>query len=492
MTTTRAATEMTTPRTARGGASKRLRRPALGRLHTSCGCHAAVLQFLAMDALAALAACGAVLLLFGGWLVPALLPAVWILSLGIQRAYAQHCLRAGTQEFRRVLRAAGLVVVGASVVWWFVPGADLLHDVLFALPITAAISLVLRQVRRLRMRAGRHHGRNVERVVVVGPARSSAELISVLRRSSTCELEIVGVCRTGPGPADGITTDGLPAFGGMRDIVEAVRQSGCDTVIALPSPELDTAGLRQLSWELQAEGVELMLAPVLADVAAARLAVTPVAGLPLIELHGPTLSRLPRIPKELTDRLLAALGLILLSPLILAIAVLVRLESAGPALFAQRRAGLRGREFTLLKFRTMYQDAEKRRAELAALNQYGDGALFKIADDPRVTRVGRFLRHYSLDELLQLLNVVAGQMSLVGPRPLPPDEANALPESVRRRRLLVKPGVSGLWQVSGRSGLPMEELVRLDLSYVENWSTALDLRILARTPGAVVRGIGAY
>ncbi|WP_306961064.1 sugar transferase [Streptomyces afghaniensis] len=451
-----------------------------------------MIPFLAIDALAALAASATVLLLLGQWFVPAVLPAVWVLSLAVQRAYEQHCLRGGTDEFCRVLRAAGLVVVGASVAWWFVPGAGILHDTLFALPITAAATLLLRQVRHVRIRAGWHLGQSRERAVVVGPARSAAELISMVRRHGACEIEIIGVCLTDPGRADGVVPDWVPTFGGVDDTVEAVRRSGCDAVIALPGAELETGELRKLSWELQAEGVELMLAPVLADVAAARLAVTPVAGLPLMELHGPRLSRIPRIPKELTDRMLAAAGLILLSPLMLVIAVLIRLDSAGPAFFKQRRVGFRGHEFTLLKFRTMCQDAEQRRAELAVLNQYGDGAIFKIANDPRITRVGAILRHWSLDELPQLLNVAAGQMSLVGPRPLLPDESVALPDGVRQRRLMVKPGLSGLWQVSGRSGLPIEELVHLDLNYVENWSPALDLRILAQTPGAVIRGTGAY
>ncbi|MGC0207514.1 sugar transferase [Streptomyces levis] len=448
--------------------------------------------FMAMDALAALMASTTAFLLFGRWLSLVALPPAWVLSLAVQRAYEQHCLRVGTHEFRRVLRAAGLVVVWASVAWWFAPGSGILHDTLFVLPLTAAATLLLRTVRHVRIRAGWPTGRSLERAVVVGPARSAANLISMLRRNGTCGLEITGVCLTDPGRADGVVPDRVTTFGGVADTVDAVRRSGCDAVIALPGPGLDTGDLRKLSWELQAEGAELLLAPLLADVAAARLAVTPVAGLPLMELHAPVVSRLPRVPKELTDRLIAAGGLVLLLPLMLVIAVLVRLDSPGPALFKHRRVGQGGREFTLLKFRTMYQDAEQRKAELASLNQYGEGGLFKIVDDPRVTRVGAFLRHWSLDELPQLLNVVTGRMSLVGPRPLPPDESCALPEDVRRHRLMVKPGLSGLWQVSGRSELPLEDRVRLDLSYVENWSTGLDLRILAKTPGAVIRGTGAY
>ncbi|MCI3270494.1 exopolysaccharide biosynthesis polyprenyl glycosylphosphotransferase [Streptomyces cylindrosporus] len=444
-----------------------------GTPRRSSGCHVPVVPFLAMDALAALTASLAVLVLFDRWPVPAVLPAAWLLSLATQRAYEQHCLRAGTDEFHRVLSAAGLVAVAASVAWWFSPGAELLHDTLFALPIAVTVALVLRGLRQSRIRAGWRRGLRLERALVVGPDGAVAVFTALLRDGGTCELEAVGAC-------------------GAEDTLEAVRRTGCDAVVVLPGPWLDADLLRRLSWELQGEGVELLLAPVLADVAAARLAVTPVAGLPLMALHGPTLSRLPRIPKELTDRLLAAVGLLLLSPLLLLIALVVRLDSPGPALFRHSRVGLHGREFTLLKFRTMCRDAEQRKAGLAGLNQYGDGAFFKITDDPRITRVGAFLRHWSLDELPQLLNVVAGRMSLVGPRPLPPDEVVGLPEEFRRHRMLVKPGLSGLWQVSGRSDLPPDERMRLDTSYVENWSTALDLRILARTPGAVVRGTGAY
>ncbi|MCL7425874.1 sugar transferase [Streptomyces sp. YS415] len=483
---------MSTPRTAQRETPRRVRRAIPGTPHRTGGCHLPSIPFMATDMIAALAASVTVLLLFDRWFVLAVLPAAWILCLARRGAYEQHCLREGTQESRRVLRAAGLITVGASVAWWFAPEAGPLHDTLFALPVTVAATLLLRRARRSRLRSAWHHGRNLERAVVVGPASSAADLISLLRRNSDCGLVVVGVCLTDPAQADPVVPDGVPSYVGVDATAEAVRHGGCDAVIALPSPGLEARELRRLSWQLQEARVELLLAPVLADVAAPRLTVTPVAGLPLMELHAPALSRLPRIPKELTDRLFAAAGLLLLAPLMLILAALIRLDSPGPALFKHCRIGLRGEEFTLLKFRTMHQDAEQRKGELSALNQYGNGALFKIVDDPRVTRVGAFLRRWSLDELPQLLNVVAGRMSLVGPRPLPPDETIALPEDIRRLRLLVKPGLSGLWQVSGRSALPLEERMHLDLSYVENWSTALDLRILARTPGAVIRGTGAY
>ncbi|MFD0274851.1 exopolysaccharide biosynthesis polyprenyl glycosylphosphotransferase [Kitasatospora sp. NPDC127111] len=410
----------------------------------------------------------------GRWAVPAALVPLWLLCLATQRAYGQWCLRTGHGEFRRVLRAAGLAVVLSAAAWWFAPHEGLLHDALLALPVAAVLTIALRRLLRRRLRAARRRSGQARRVLVAGPTTACAELSALLTRGAVHEFEVMGTCLPG----------NLPS---------AVSRRACDAVIAVPGPGLDAAELRRLTWDLQARGVELLLAPVPADVAAARLAVQPVAGIPLLRLEAPRISHTARIPEEALDRLAAGLGLLALAPLLLVIALVVRLDSPGPAIFTQRRIGRDGREFTLLKFRTMYRDAEQRKAELAALNQYGgDGAFFKIADDPRVTRVGSFLRHYSLDELPQLFNVLTGRMALVGPRPLPRDELLALDPQVRRRRLLVKPGLTGLWQVSGRSEVAAQERVQLDLDYVENWSPALDLEILARTPSVVIHGTGAY
>jgi lipopolysaccharide/colanic/teichoic acid biosynthesis glycosyltransferase len=190
------------------------------------------------------------------------------------------------------------------------------------------------------------------------------------------------------------------------------------------------------------------------------------------------------------DRAGAAVLLLVMSPVLIGLALAIRLDSPGPVLFRQVRVGKSGREFTICKFRTMYADAEVRLSDVRHLNEHA-GVLFKMRDDPRVTRMGRWLRRLSLDELPQLLNVLGGAMSLVGPRPPLPQEVAAYPEDMRRR-LAVPPGTSGLWQVSGRSDLSWEETVRLDLRYVENWSLSLDLVILLRTLSAVVRSSGAY
>ncbi len=233
-----------------------------------------------------------------------------------------------------------------------------------------------------------------------------------------------------------------------------------------------------------------MLAPSLTDVAGPRIHTPPVAGLPLIHVESPEFRGARKWVKGLFDRTAAGLGLLLLSPVLAMLAVAIKIDSRGPVIFRQKRVGLGGTEFDVLKFRSMVVDAEAMVAELAAHNE-SDGLLFKMRSDPRVTRVGNVLRRWSLDELPQLINVVLGEMSLVGPRPPLPTEVAWYDQDVARR-LLVKPGMTGLWQVSGRSDLSWEESIRLDLYYVENWSLAADLTILWKTVGAVVGSRGAY
>jgi exopolysaccharide biosynthesis polyprenyl glycosylphosphotransferase len=261
-------------------------------------------------------------------------------------------------------------------------------------------------------------------------------------------------------------------------------------VAVLACPQLDGTALRRLAWELEPTGADLIVAPTLVDVAGPRLSIRPVEGLPLLHVDHPTFTGLRRLLKVGFDRCLAGLALLLLSPLLAVIAVAVKLDSPGPVLFRQLRVGRLGQEFTILKFRSMVADAERRMDEVVQLNQ-GDGPLFKAHADPRVTRVGAFLRRTSLDELPQLVNVLLGQMSLVGPRPHLAAEV-ALFGSDMTRRMLVKPGLTGLWQVSGRSDLTWDESVRVDLRYVENWSFMLDVAILWKTLFVVLRRSGAY
>jgi exopolysaccharide biosynthesis polyprenyl glycosylphosphotransferase len=241
---------------------------------------------------------------------------------------------------------------------------------------------------------------------------------------------------------------------------------------------------------LERDDIDLIVANNLIDVAGARTTIRPVDGLPMLHVEHPTLSGARRVAKTVFDVVGAGLLLLVFAPLLAAVALAVRLDSKGPVLFRQTRVGRYGREFQIYKFRTMHTDAERRLAEIRHLNE-GDGVLFKMQNDPRITRVGKHLRRLSLDELPQLFNVIGGTMSLVGPRPPLQAEVAAYPRDARRR-LAVRPGMTGLWQVSGRSDLPWEEAVRLDLRYVENWSLSLDLVILLRTLTAVWRGAGAY
>jgi len=261
-------------------------------------------------------------------------------------------------------------------------------------------------------------------------------------------------------------------------------------VAVLACPEMDGVALRRLAWQLERDDVELVVAPALMDVTGPRISIRPVSGLPLLHVEHPELDGGRQVVKDLFDRVMALVALVVLSPLLLVVALLIKFTSEGPVLFRQTRVGRDGREFTVLKFRTMVVDAEARKTELLVHNEH-DGVLFKIRKDPRITPIGRKLRRYSLDELPQLINVLRGDMSLVGPRPPLPEEVARYGGDVYRR-LAVKPGLTGLWQVSGRSDLSWEESVRLDLRYVDNWSLALDLLILWKTWSAVVRGSGAY
>lgn len=248
--------------------------------------------------------------------------------------------------------------------------------------------------------------------------------------------------------------------------------------------------MQRLAWELEDTPAEMVVAPVLMEVAGPRLHVSSVLGMPLLRVSAPVFNGARRIIKSLADWVSAFLLLVLLAPALLVIAAAVKVTDGGPVIYRQRRIGRNGTTFTMLKFRSMVVDADAQLSRLRAANE-ADGPLFKLRRDPRVTRIGAVLRRYSLDELPQLLNVLTGRMSLVGPRPPLPEESDAYDSEVRRR-LLVKPGLTGLWQVSGRSDLSWAESVRLDLRYVENWSLALDAVILWKTVRAVLKKQGAY
>jgi exopolysaccharide biosynthesis polyprenyl glycosylphosphotransferase len=278
--------------------------------------------------------------------------------------------------------------------------------------------------------------------------------------------------------------------GGLDDVLALAAEHGADTIAVTSASETAAEYLRRLSWQLEGTGIELLVSPGLVEVAGPRLHIRPLEGLPLLTVEQPRFAGWQRVVKGTLDRVAAALAIVVLAPVLVGIAVAVKATSPGPVLYRQERVGVNGQAFTMLKFRSMVVGADRQVDGLRADN-ISDGLLFKMKVDPRVTPVGRLLRRLSLDELPQLFNVLGGSMSLVGPRPPLPGEVARYDTSVSRR-LLVKPGLTGLWQISGRSDLPWEEAVRLDLRYVENWSLAMDTLILAKTTRAVLSRSGAY
>jgi exopolysaccharide biosynthesis polyprenyl glycosylphosphotransferase len=415
--------------------------------------------------------------------------ALWFVALVFTGAYDVRTLGAGSEQYRRVA-VAGLRVLAMIAIAALVGGLDVDARAVVAFVVMAvAVDLVGRYVLSKRLQRSRARGRFTRRTLVVGTEDEAAELISHLRRAPYAGFEVVAAC-IGPAALGApITGIDVAVVGGPDDVLEVIGPAGVDTVAVAGSRGMSSDALRRLAWRLEGSGVDLVVAPAITDVAGPRISVQPVGGLPLLFVDEPELSGAQRLLKAAFDRVAAAALLVLLAPLFAGIALAVRLGGR-PVVFRQTRIGQDGRPFVIRKFRTMVTDAEAQLAGLTARND-GDGFLFKLREDPRVTTVGRWLRRHSLDELPQLWNVFTGSMSIVGPRPPLPSEV-ARYGTDAHRRLLVKPGLTGLWQVSGRSELSWEESVRLDLFYVENWSPALDAQILWRTVPAVVRGRGAY
>jgi exopolysaccharide biosynthesis polyprenyl glycosylphosphotransferase len=416
-----------------------------------------------------------------------LLPLGWIVVMWGTGSYDRRYLGAGTDEFKRVVRASWTMIAIVSFLA-FATKTDVSRlSVGVALVGGLAYVLLLRYTARKLLHLARGHGLATHRMLLVGTVPETMDVLTTITRSPAAGLIPVGIHAV-----EGYTTrmqdPPVPVYAG-RDIVGLVRELGADTIAVCGAASTEPGELRRLAWQLEGTGVDLVVAPQLTDIAGPRVHIRPVEGLPLLYVEEPTLSGLAWLVKNLIDRLVALVGLILILPLFVAVGIAIRLSDPGPIFFRQSRVGREGRTFRVWKFRTMYTDAEDRVAELEELNE-SDGLLFKIRNDPRVFPVGRFLRASSLDELPQLINVLLGEMSLVGPRPLPAEDGDFLGDV--RRRLLVRPGITGLWQVSGRSDLSWDDAVRLDLYYVDNWSLVLDLHTMWRTLWVVLRRKGAY
>ena len=415
-------------------------------------------------------------------------PLLWVLALWLSGAYDVRYIGTGSDEFRKVLNAGVSLIAGLAILSYAINAELSRVYLLLTVPSVMIIDLIARYAMRKRLHKQRALGRCMAGVLAVGRESAVADLVTELQRDSYHGLTVVAACLTGESGSE--TVAGIPVVGGLDDVAGAVRRCGADTVAVLSSSEIDGVTLRQLAWELEKTGTDLCVAPALLDVSGPRTTIRPTAGLTLLHVDHPQLSGPRQVLKEVFDRVVAGVALVLLAPLFAAVAAAIRLGDHGPALFSQTRVGKDGHPFKIYKFRTMVVDAEQRLAELQSSNDL-DGVLFKMRRDPRITAIGARLRKWSVDELPQLINVFRGEMSLVGPRPALPEEAARYADHVRRR-LVVKPGLTGMWQVNGRSNLSWEESVRLDLRYVENWSFALDLQILWKTLSVVFRGSGAY
>jgi exopolysaccharide biosynthesis polyprenyl glycosylphosphotransferase len=411
-----------------------------------------------------------------------------MVALWLAGGYDVRFIGTGSDEFRKVL-TAGVSLIAAAAIFSYAINIELSRAyVVIALPCVTVLDLVARYGIRKGLHRQRDSGQCLLNVVAVGHELAVANLVTELHRDRYHGLTVVGACVIRPGECDEVV--GVPVYGGLDDVTAAVRAFAADTVAVLACPEMDGVRLRGLAWELEKSGTDLCVAPALLDVAGPRTTIRATAGLTLLHVDHPELSGFRLLLKGLFDRCVAAVALIMLAPVIGLLATAIWLYDRGPALFTQVRVGKGGRVFRIYKFRTMVVDAEQRRAQLLATSDT-DSILFKLRNDPRVTGVGVHLRRWSIDELPQLFNVLLGHMSLVGPRPAVPDEVAQYADHVHRR-LVVKPGLTGLWQVNGRSELSWDESVRLDLRYVENWSFALDLQILWKTISAIVHGLGAY
>jgi exopolysaccharide biosynthesis polyprenyl glycosylphosphotransferase len=415
-------------------------------------------------------------------------------ALGLAGGYELKSMARPAAQLRRVAVAAIVLIAAASTTLLvFEPGgSDLARQaraiVLVGIPGSWLAASLTRLIADRLLRGLRRQGRCRQRVVVIGLERSVAELVRAVRRDPAGEMDVVGACVSSVRAPQ---IEGVPVFGVPAQARGVVLETGADAVVLTSWSDVSGEDLRRLAWDLEGSGVRLLVAPRLGEVAQPRLNWQHVGGMPLVDVEEPTFTGARRVAKRALDLVGSVVGLLLLSPVLIAVAVAIKVTSAGPMIFRQPRVGRHGEIFVMHKFRSMYTDAEARIAELADLNQHGEGPLFKMAADPRVTAVGGFIRRFSLDELPQLYDVLRGRMSLVGPRP-PLEREVVQYENDVRRRLMVTPGITGLWQVSGRSDLSWNESVRLDLNYVENWSLFLDLSIIARTVSAVLAQRGAY
>lgn len=421
------------------------------------------------------------------WVALVALPLTWTALLWMHGSYEGRYLGLGSDEFKRVFKA--MTSYTALVCFLaFTLKAELSRlAVATVLPVTLALTLLVRLTARKVLHRVREHGQALQRIVLVGTLGETLSVYRITTRNPYAGLSPVGICLTEATPES--LSLPIPVTQGPVDALERAEELGADAIAVCGSRGMDSDALRRLAWQLEGSGIDLVVAPSLTNIAGPRVHIRPVEGLPLLHVEEPVISGVGWFIKGVIDRFVASVGLLILSPFIGIVAALIKLTSPGPVFFRQERVGSGGKTIRVWKFRSMYIDAEKRLADLLGSNET-DGLLFKMRDDPRITPVGRWMRRLSVDELPQLFNVLVGDMSLVGPRPLAVKDQDFLGDV--RRRLLVRPGMTGLWQVSGRSNVSWEDAVRLDLYYVDNWSLMFDAMILWKTLFVVLKRDGAY
>lgn len=405
---------------------------------------------------------------------------VWIGALAIRGAYDTGRIGVGSDEFKNVLTATVGTFAFFASVGFVLEITDGRRFIIGTFLAGAILLPVGRRAIRVWVFNRRRHGFLMRRTLIIGSGPALQELDTRLTRDPRTGFRVVQAMQ---GPRSALEIDTW-----LDDVSRALQEHEVDAVAISQTPNMSSEVVRRLSWRLEGPSIDLLVAPTLGDATGPRLNIRPAAGLPLLHLEEPRLTGPQALLKRATDLLVASIGLLVISPLLLVIGIAIRITSPGSALFIQDRVGQAGEVYRLVKFRTMYEGSDLIRLDTLG-SLAGDPDSYK--QDPRITPLGRFLRRWSLDELPQLWNVLLGDMSLVGPRPMLVDELPLLDTSDHRRHL-TKPGMTGLWQVSGRKEVEWSERMQLDLRYVENWSPALDLVIMVKTVKAVATGKGAH
>lgn len=413
----------------------------------------------------------------------------WFLALTMTDSRETRVVGAGPSEYKRIISATVTTFASIAFVGYVLQSTAPRSYVLVAMSLGTTLLILSRWSWRQWLNVNRQNGRMTTSAVAVGGETALRELIANLHSVPHAGYRIVGICPSSPLAEDSIA--GIPVIASFDTVVAETARIGAEVIIIAASDATHPGMVRRLGWELEGYDIDLILAPALANIAGPRVHIRPVAGLPLLHVERPAYKGAQRWAKVLFDRFGSLALIILTLPIMIPAAIAVAVTSSGSIIYRQERAGRDRQSFRMFKFRTMVVGADSMIGQLDLQPDAGSEFMFKIRDDPRVTRVGRFLRRYSIDELPQLFNVLIGEMSLVGPRPPLLREVSGY-QYEDHRRLLVRPGVTGLWQVSGRSDLNWEETIRLDLYYVENWSLMGDLVILWRTARAVLSSQGAY